>query len=149
MKLTREQIFSKADGFVEAERSLGAKTQRTFSCGHWMVYIDDTSNPEYRDKDWGISVRIGDTSVYATGPSVVRKYIVSSLGEEGYGDFKNSLSEDEQSLRRCLNKAVGYLKEKGWTGVSFVCSPSSRRLIERLQIRVAKDWAFLYQHYVF
>ncbi len=120
---------------------------RLFKKGLWAVYIDCAADQK-TTKDWGIMVRVAPGAYY-TSPKLVHGYISSIYDEETYSRFKAALWADEDSLRESLNMAARYLARKGWEGMSFWCSESSRRLLSKLGCRIERDWVFLFGHYSF
>jgi hypothetical protein len=105
--------------------------------------------------DWTLLVKVGSSdksSNYIVGPQFVRRRIVESLSESDYADFKAMILEEPElgGLKEVLNKGMTVLEELGGkdaVAYSFVTSPSSERLFNRLGIRVAEEHAFLFPHY--
>lgn len=148
--ITREELFRKEEVFAEQVETSGEDKYRCFSGGYWSVYIDETAKYAAKNntRDWGIGVKVGEFGML-TGPSLIRKSVLKTLDEETYEEFKQALADDWDSLTECMNKAAEYLEKKKLLGVSFVCSDSSARLLNRLGIRVEGDWAFFFGHYIF
>ncbi len=113
-------------------------------CGYWGVRLVDEGKRKF---DWQIDCLVGEVSCVA--PPVIRKKIVEDLGEAAYERFKARQWDDLPSLQRCLNEACQYLQKHNSIALSWVTSPSSARLLEKLEIRMEKEWAFLFGHYRF
>ncbi len=120
---------------------------KVFKQGLWAVYIDCAADQK-TTKDWGIMVRVAPETYY-TSANLARSFVTNLYDKETYMEYKEALWSDEESLRNLLNMAVGYLNSKNWDGMSFWCSESSKRLLNRLGCRVEGDWVFLYRHYTF
>lgn len=124
----------------------GMKGKR-WDFGYWGVMLMRESEVRNKKWDWQIDCHVGETLNVA--PSVIRKQIVTDLGEDAYARFKQRQWDDLKSLRWCLNEACRELNKDNSVALSWVTSPSSERLIEKLDIRMERGWAFLFGHYTF
>jgi hypothetical protein len=113
--------------------------------GYWGVMLMKEAKSKNKKWDWQIDCHVGETCCIA--PPVIRKQIVSDLGEDAYERFKKRQWDDLKSLKWCLNEACRHLAKDNGVALSWVTSPSSHRLIEKLEIRIERDWAFLFGHY--
>jgi hypothetical protein len=124
----------------------GASTKGLrWDCGYWGVMLMKENGSRNKKWDWQIDCHIGDVSSFA--PPVIRQRIVLDLGEDAYERFKKRQWDDIRSLKWCLNQACKELEKDNSVALSWVTSPSSQRLLEKLQIRTERDWAFLFGHY--
>lgn len=124
----------------------GAKAQVChYQKGYWIVETFWEVGTKGNKRDWQIQcVVAGCASISA---SLIRKQIVTDLGEDAYARFKQRQWDDLDSLKWCLNQACKDLDRDKAAALSWVTSPSSQRLMERLEIRVEQQWAFLFGHY--
>jgi hypothetical protein len=113
--------------------------------GYWGVMLMKEGVSKNKKWDWQIHCHVGEVGCVA--PAVIRKQIVSDLGEDSYERFKRRQWDDIKSLKWCLNQACKHLAKDNGVALSWVTSPSSQRLIEELQIRTEREWAFLFGHY--
>ena len=147
--LTEEMLFCsprKMEQYSVSEKnSSGRKVQgELWDCGYWGVMLMEDGTRKF---DWQIHCLVGE--VCCVAPPVIRKKIVEDLGEDAYERFKARQWDDLPSLQRCLNEACQYLQKHNSIGLSWITSPSSARLLEKLEIRMEKEWAFLFGHYRF
>jgi len=112
---------------------------------YWGVMLMKESGSKNKKWDWQIDCHVGET--YCVAPTVIRKRIVSDLWENAYERFKKRQWDDLRSLKWCLNEVCTHLGKDNSVALSWVTSPSSQRLIEKLKIRVEREWAFLFGHY--
>ena len=144
---SKEKLFTREE-FETTEIKTEHSAGRFWTQGYWGVMLTTTDDVSTKGTvDWQITVSVAGHHVYE--PRSVRKYVVDTLGEEVYSEFKQAVMGDLGSLEECLNEACQTLELKRKVGLSYVTSPSSERLLKRLGIRVERDWAFLFPHYTF
>ena len=148
--LTKEMLFcpprkrdSNKVSYIGAE---GAPTKAMrWDLGYWGVMLMKEGGSKNKKWDWQIDCHVGETCCVA--PPVIRKRIVLDLGEDAYERYKKRQWDDLRSLKWCLNEACKHLGKDNSVALSWVTSPSSQRLLEKLQVRVEREWAFLFRHY--
>jgi hypothetical protein len=144
--ITEEELFAAPENKEILEKvvkhSSGIKCP-FFSRGYWSVSLIDYGRGSM---DFSIQVQVGNRMQISA--SIIRQRIVSQLGEDAYERWKEMVMKDEDSLRVCLEAACEWLKANNRVGCSYVSSPSSLRLIERMGLRVEQGWCFLFPHYV-
>lgn len=119
----------------------GLKTWITMQ-GYWGVSLVHHSP---NDVEWSLIAKTGSSWVCA--PSRMYEAISRSLGHDAYEAYKEVLLDDLASAKECLRKAAKTLRESKVVAHSYVCSESSERLLRRLGVPMAQDWAFLFGHY--
>ena len=148
--LTEEMLFcpprkrSHTKATTPQEGGLVRKITR-WDFGYWGVTLMKEGGSKNKKRDWQISCHIGET--FCVAPTVIRQKIVLDLGKDAYERFKKRQWDDIQSLKWCLNEACNELAKDNGVALSWVTSPSSQRLLEKLQIRTERGWAFLFGHY--
>jgi hypothetical protein len=149
--LTEDMLFEKPQKrelakFSYTDPLCKAKTVgRRWMCGYWGVMLMTIAGDRTKKYDWQIDCLVAGTACVA--PSVIRQKVVGDLGEDTYERFKQRQWSDMDSLKWCLNEACQHLNKDNSLALSWVTSPSSARLLEKLEVRVERDWAFLFGHY--
>ena len=145
---TKEELFTPKKEFETYEVENKGIKGRAWTQGYWSVQLFTRNDDKNKGTvDWQIAVFVAKRYIYR--PKSARKYVVKNLGEEVYNEFKAVVLDDLGSLKECLNEACETLDLKKKVALSYVTSPSSERLLKRLEIRVERDWAFLFPHYKF
>jgi len=115
--------------------------------GWWVVRIEDTRKvSSSRVPEWEIEIQIG-YEVRLVYPSVVRELVIRNTSEATYEKWKAEVLGTEGDLKKLLTEACGRLRQP--MAASWVTSPSSERLLQRMGIEVKSDWAFLFKGQVF
>jgi hypothetical protein len=145
---TKEELFTPKKEFETFEVESKDIKGRIWLQGYWSAQLFTRNDDKNKGTvDWQIAVQVATEYVYR--PKSARKYVVKNLGEEVYNEFKAAVLDDLDSLKECLNEACETLDLKKKVALSYVTSPSSERLLKRLEIRVEREWAFLFPHYKF
>jgi hypothetical protein len=162
--LTREELFAPYKEGDEVffdckvEKGPHGDTGVFVYGGHWLLTLEKRRG---RWWDWTLSVKVGAAvgkasreRNYVTGPKFVRGRVVGALGESTWEEFRAMLMAEPEmaGLKEVMNKGMTKLEDLGGkdaVAYSFVTSPSSERLFNRLGIRVEREHAFLFPHYVF
>lgn len=144
--ITEEELFAAPEtkGIREwSDKDFAGSACLTFSRGYWGVMLTDYGRGSM---DFSIQVLVGNRRQVSA--SFIRQRIVSQLGDEVYEKWKEVVRKDEDSLRVCLEAACEWLKKNNRVGCSYISSPSSQRLVERMGLRIEQGWCFLFPHYV-
>jgi len=143
--VTKDGLLSRLGDASLQEQSLpyGGAKLLFFSRGLWSLTLVDQGSGAL---DFSIQVLVENRRMVS--PSLIRRRIVSQLGEEVYEDWKQMVLSDEESLRVCMEAGCEWLKtKKNRAACSYISSPSSHRLIQRLGLRTERGWCFLFPHY--
>ena len=143
--ITAEQLFSPLDTLevrtVTEQNDEGNGFE--IGLGYWVVRV-----VEYRKKlgskvpDWEIELMIGRGSRMVF-PAVIRERIIKHLGEGVYEEWKAEVLSTEGTLMQLLTEACQRMKQP--MAASWITSPSSERLLDRMGIKKEREWAFLFK----
>ena len=138
--VTEENILTPYQPSADWEVDNGMNVFFAFN-GYWGVTLVKHTP---KDIEWSLVAKVGDSFVCA--PERLFAKVVSALGRDAYEAYREILLDDLDSARWCLGQACRELQKLRILASSYVCSGSSARLLDRLGIPVAQDWAFLFEH---
>jgi hypothetical protein len=147
LPVTKDELFTKTFSDLQISRFWSEEGSGfEMGLGYWVVRVETHHRLKSIVPDWEIELMIGPSSRMAF-PSVIRERVVRHLGEDTYEAWKAEVLGTESELRHLLTKVS--LKMKRNMAASWVASPSSARLLKRVGIQMANDWAFFFRRQVF
>lgn len=118
--------------------------------GYWLVrvatYTRLLQGKVSRIPDWEIQLKTS-TATRMVFPAVIRERIIRHQSEEVYEQWRKEVLSTEDKLREALTEACRQMKQP--MAASWVTSPSSQRLLERMGIQTSNEWGFLFRDQTF
>lgn len=144
--VAHEQLFDQVDEltvrrFYGEEEADGFEVTNGFWCVRIASYRRLYQGKVARTLDWEIQIKTG--RAWMVFPAVIRERVIRHLGEGTYEQWKAEVVSTEGKLREALQVACTEIKEP--MAASWVTSPSSGRLLQRMGVAVKGEWGFLFK----
>jgi hypothetical protein len=140
---TEKVLFKRPFGWLATNPLSNDGRSFELGLGWWVVRIEDIKKlTSSKVPEWEIEIQVG-YEARLVFPSELRELVIRNTNERTYDKWKEEVLNTEDDLKRLLTNACGRMKQP--MTASWITSPSSERLLDRMGIKKEREWAFLFQ----